>query len=122
MSRRGRRRAVGAEQVNAYLRAVSGADFTAKDFRTWAGTVLAVGELAACERCQSAAHGKRMINRAVEAVARRLGNTRAVCRKSYIHPAVFEAYLAGRPLRCDEASIVETIRGATIIARCRRAS
>jgi len=118
----GGRQVIDSADVNEYLKQITGQPFTAKDFRTWAGTVLAVGELAACERCQSAAHGKRMINRAVEAVARRLGNTRAVCRKSYIHPAVFEAYLAGRPLRCDEASIVETIRGATIIARCRRAS
>jgi DNA topoisomerase-1 len=63
-----------------------------------------------------------MINRAVEAVATRLGNTKAVCRKSYIHPAILDAYLAGKPLSGDEAAVIETIRGATIIARCRRAS
>jgi DNA topoisomerase I len=118
----GARQVIDSADVNDYLREITGQPFTAKDFRTWAGTVLAAEQLAACEPCKSAAHGKRMINRAVEAVARRLGNTKAVCRKSYIHPAIFEAYLAGRRLSCDEAAVIETIRGATIIARCRRAS
>ncbi len=119
---RGERQVIDSADVNAYLKQITGQPFTAKDFRTWAGTMLAAAELAACEPCRSTAHGKRMINRAIDAVARRLGNTKAVCRKSYVHPAILDAYLAGRPLRCDEASVVETIRGATIIAKCRRAS
>ena len=118
----GARQVVGSADVNAYLKAITGQPFTAKDFRTWAGTVLAAQELSAYEPCRNPSHGKRMINRAVEAVARRLGNTRAVCRKSYIHPAILDAYTSGRTLACDEAAIVATIRGATIIARCRRAS
>ncbi|HZT77726.1 MAG TPA: hypothetical protein VFA27_13825 [Vicinamibacterales bacterium] len=119
---RGERQMIDSADVNAYLKQITGQPFTAKDFRTWAGTVLAAEQLAACEACKNVSHGKRMINRAVEAVAQRLGNTKAVCRKSYIHPAILDAYLAGRRIACDEAAIVETIRGATIIARCRRAS
>jgi DNA topoisomerase-1 len=119
---RGKRQVIGSDDVNAYLKQMTGQPFTAKDFRTWAGTVLAAEQLAACEPCRNALHGKRMINRAIEEVARRLGNTRAVCRKSYVHPAILDAYLSGRTIAYDEASVVNTIRGATIIARCRRAS
>jgi DNA topoisomerase-1 len=95
----GRRQAVDSADVNAYLREVTGQDFTAKDFRTWAGTVLAAKALAACEPCSSAAEAKRNIIKAVEEVAKRLGNTKAVSRKCYIHPAVLDAYLDGRRLR-----------------------
>ena len=118
----GERQVIDSADVNDYLKHITGQPFTAKDFRTWAGTMLAAAELAACEPCRSAAHGKRTVNRAIEAVARRLGNTKAVCRKSYVHPAILDAYLAGRLQRCDESSVVETIRAATIIAKCRRAS
>jgi DNA topoisomerase-1 len=118
----GDRQVIGSADVNTYLKQITGQPFTAKDFRTWAGTVLAAQQLALAEACRNASHGKRIINKAIDEVARRLGNTKAVCRKSYIHPAIVEAYLAGRTLACDEASIVDTIRGATIIARCRRAS
>jgi DNA topoisomerase-1 len=119
---RGERQVIDSADVNAYLKEITGQPFTAKDFRTWAGTVLAAEQLAACERCRNASHGKRMINQAIAGVAKRLGNTKAVCRKSYIHPAILDAYLAGRMLSCDEAAVLDTIRGATIIARCRRAS
>ena len=118
----GNRQVIDSSDVNQYLKQITGQPFTAKDFRTWAGTVLAAEQLARCEACRNASHGKRMINRAIEEVARRLGNTKAVCRKSYIHPAILDAYLAGKKLSCDEAAVVDTIRGATIIARCRRAS
>jgi DNA topoisomerase-1 len=87
---------VGSADVNAYLKSVSGCDFTSKDFRTWAGTVLAATLLGEAAAAESAAAGKKTIVRAVEEVARQLGNTKAVCRKCYIHPAVFDAYLGGR--------------------------
>jgi len=106
----GVRQVIDSADVNAYLREISGEDFTAKDFRTWAGTLLAAGELAGAVRFSSAAQAKRHIARAVETVARRLGNTKAVCRKSYIHQAIFDAYLEGRPLKGDEAAVVEVIR------------
>ncbi|HXW03779.1 MAG TPA: hypothetical protein VD833_00990 [Vicinamibacterales bacterium] len=92
----GRRQRVDSGDVNAYLREIAGQDFTAKDFRTWAGTVLAASALSAPGAAAAAVTArKRQIVRAVEAVAQRLGNTRAVCRKCYVHPAVFDAYLDG---------------------------
>ena len=94
---RGRKRGVGSADVNAYLRAVSGRDFTAKDFRTWAGTVRAAYALNALEPFSSARQAKRNLARAVESVAARLGNTPAICRRCYVHPVVVDAYL-GRKL------------------------
>ncbi len=91
----GDRQSIGSADVNAYLRAVAGADFTAKDFRTWAGTVLAAEALAACETCESERQAKRNVIHVVESVAARLGNTRAVCRRCYIHPDVIDAYFLG---------------------------
>jgi DNA topoisomerase-1 len=85
---------IGSADVNAYLHAVAGDELTAKDFRTWAGSVLAAEELAAMPFA-SQAEAKRNVAAAVAAAARRLGNTRAVCRKSYVHPAVVMAYLEG---------------------------
>ena len=93
---RGRKRGVGSADVNAYLRAVSGRDFTAKDFRTWAGTVRAAYALKALEPFSSARQAKRNLARAVESVAARLGNTPAICRRCYIHPVVVDAYLGGK--------------------------
>lgn len=86
---------VTSSDVNDYLRDASGGAFTAKDFRTWAGTLAAAQELDTFELPGSPTEGKRSIVEAVDRVAERLGNTRAVCRKCYIHPAVFEAYQAG---------------------------
>jgi DNA topoisomerase I len=91
----GRRHSVESADVNAYLREVSGQEFTAKDFRTWAGTVLAVQALQACATGDGEAPAKQQVLRAVEAVAERLGNTPTVCRQCYIHPAVIDAYLDG---------------------------
>jgi DNA topoisomerase-1 len=90
-----RRKPVASEDVNAYLRETSGSDFTAKDFRTWAATVRAAWELFVCPPAASAKEGTRTAARAVANVARRLGNTPTICRKSYIHPAVLTAYLDG---------------------------
>jgi DNA topoisomerase-1 len=106
----GRQVAVDSADVNAYLRQVSGEDFTAKDFRTWAGTVLTSRQLASAARFSSSAEAKRNIVRAIDAVARQLGNTKAVCRKSYIHPAILDAYLEGVPLGRDEDAVVSVIR------------
>jgi len=89
---------VGSGDVNEYLRAITGEEFTAKDFRTWAGTVLAALALQELEEFDSNAQAKRNIVRAVESVAERLGNTPAVCRKCYVHPAVIDSYLDGSML------------------------
>jgi DNA topoisomerase-1 len=86
-------RDVRSEDVNEYLREMSGADFTAKDFRTWAGTVLAAQALQEFQDFDTKAAAKRNILRAIERVAERLGNTSAISRKCYIHPAVIDAYL-----------------------------
>lgn len=89
----GQARDIGSADVNEYLRQVTGQDFTAKDFRTWAGTALAAQALREFEDFDSEAAAKRNITKAIERVAARLGNTKAVCRKCYIHPAVIDAYL-----------------------------
>lgn len=91
----GKRHMIGSADVNAYLREVCGQEFTAKDFRTWAGTVLAAKALAADARFKSPTEAKRKINGAIASVAERLGNTKAICRKSYIHPAILNAYMNG---------------------------
>ena len=91
----GRRRTVGSSDVNAYLREVTQSDFTAKDFRTWAGTVLAACALRELPAARDKRHANRNVVRAVESVAERLGNTPAICRRCYVHPAVIEAYLDG---------------------------
>jgi DNA topoisomerase I len=89
----GERRPIGSADVNAYLEEITGQPFTAKDFRTWAGTVLAALALNASERFESEAAAKRNVARAIEQVAAQLGNTVAVCRKSYIHPQIVACYL-----------------------------
>jgi DNA topoisomerase-1 len=86
---------IGSSDVNDYLREMTGQDFTAKSFRTWAATVLAACALQELRECQSEAHAKRNTAKAVEAVAGMLGNTPAICRKSYIHPAILDAYADG---------------------------
>ena len=90
---KGERRTVSSEDVNDYLRESAGADYTAKDFRTWGGTVLAAVSLRALEGFESEAEAKRNVVVAIDRVARRLGNTRAVSRRSYVHPAVIDSYL-----------------------------
>lgn len=82
---------IGSADVNAYIRRAAGAEFTAKDFRTWAGTVKAATKLAAIEKPATKTATERVLCAVVKEVATELGNTAAVCRKSYIHPAVLEA-------------------------------
>jgi DNA topoisomerase I len=91
----GERHAVESADVNAYLREAMGEAFTAKDFRTWAGTVAAARALLLQGPGEDAAELKARVNACVKAVAGLLGNTPAVCRACYIHPAVFDAYLTG---------------------------
>jgi DNA topoisomerase-1 len=91
----GQARSVDSADVNDYLREAAGQDFTAKDFRTWAGTVLAAQALDAFTAFDSETQAKRNVMEAIESVARRLGNTMTVCRKCYVHPAVVDAYLDG---------------------------
>jgi DNA topoisomerase I len=87
--------AIGSEDVNDYLHRITGHPFTAKDFRTWAGTVLAAIALGKMEEVDSKTLAKKNIITAIEAVARLLGNTVAICRKCYIHPAIPTSYLDG---------------------------
>ena len=94
----GARQSVDAEDVNAYLHDIAGRDVTAKDFRTWAGTMLAAESLRAAGPAPSRRQAERNIVAAVDRTAQRLGNTRSVCRKYYIHPALLEAYLEGSVL------------------------
>jgi DNA topoisomerase-1 len=91
----GKRQSVDSIAVNAYLREITGRSFTAKNFRTWAGTVLAAKAVCDLPECTSNAAFKRNIVRAVDSVAAKLGNTRAISRSSYIHPGVFGAYRGG---------------------------
>ncbi len=86
---------VGSDDVNDYLHAIAGEEITAKDFRTWAATNLAALALSGLEAFDSKTRAKHNIVAAVESVAKKLGNTPAICRKCYIHPAIFEGYLDG---------------------------
>jgi DNA topoisomerase-1 len=91
----GERHGVTSQDVNDYLREISGQDFSAKDFRTWAGTVLAAIALTEFESFDTKAAAKRNLKDAIERVSSRLGNTPAICRKCYIHPQVLDCYLEG---------------------------
>lgn len=127
----GRRQSVDAGDINQYLREIAGRQVTAKDFRTWAGTMLAASALREIGLGATEKESNANIVRAMDQVAKRLGNTRAVCRKYYVHPTVIEAYLDGfvlgpaatdehrvprdsaRPpgLRRDEVAVMELLRG-----------
>src|SRR5262249_10186708 len=91
----GNRQGITSSDVNAYLREISGQDISAKDFRTWAGTVLAAVALQEFSEIDSRAKAKRNLKAAIESVATRLGNTVTICRKCYIHPEIINGYLAG---------------------------
>ena len=91
----GELRPIGSDDVNSYLREVSGEEVTAKDFRTWAGTVLAARALAEVGSARNERIARKRIVEAIDVVASRLGNTRAVCRRCYVHPLVLDAYASG---------------------------
>ncbi|MCQ0969300.1 DNA topoisomerase IB (plasmid) [Paracoccus sp. TK19116] len=90
----GERQSVGSGDVNDYLREVSGRDVTAKDFRTWTGTVLAALALSEYEKFDTKKAAEANVREAIERVASALGNTPAICRKCYVHPQIIDAYLA----------------------------
>jgi len=90
----GEQREVTSSDVNAYLREISGSDITAKDFRTWTGTVLAALALAEFEKFDSEAAAKKNVRAAIEKVSAKLGNTPAVCRRCYVHPEVIDSYMS----------------------------
>jgi DNA topoisomerase I len=95
MDEAGQQQSVTSADVNAYLKEITGRDITAKDFRTWAGTVLAALALSEFEEFDSDAKAKKNIRAAIESVSSRLGNTPTICRKCYVHPEVFTCYLDG---------------------------
>ena len=132
----GEARELTSQDVNDYLREITGEDFTAKDFRTWAGTVLAGIALNAIGAFETKKQAKANIKDAISAVAKILGNTPAICRKCYVHPAVLETYLDGNSieglkqkteealekedvdLRSDEAAILKFLRALLAKKAC----
>jgi DNA topoisomerase I len=106
----GELRSVESADVNAYLKAIAGADFTAKDFRTWAGTVLAAKALKELAAFDTQAAAKKNIVEAVKNVSRRLGNTPSVCRKCYVHPEIWGAYLDGQLVATVKERAEEELR------------
>ncbi|MCK9494374.1 MAG: DNA topoisomerase IB [Dehalococcoidia bacterium] len=118
----GERRSVSSQDVNDYIREATGAQFTAKDFRTWWGTVLAATALAEATEPTSETRAKQEVAQAIKHVAGVLGNTPAVCRKAYVHPAVIEAYerdermpssRASRWLSAEERGTLALLRGCS---------
>jgi DNA topoisomerase-1 len=95
----GNHHSIDSADVNEYVRDISHEDFTAKDFRTWAGTVLACSMLQEFEAFASQTEAKRNVVQAIKDVAARLGNTPSVCRKCYVHPAVLDSYLSGAMIK-----------------------
>jgi DNA topoisomerase-1 len=121
----GKFRAISSGDVNDYLRRVTGEPFSAKDFRTWAGTLLAVHALAASEPGTSLSAKRREVKRALEGVSAELGNTVAICRKSYVHPAVIDQYTNGelsasfrQAARKASRRSVRGLRRPEVIALC----
>ena len=120
---------VTSSDVNAYLKEITGRDITAKDFRTWAGTVLAAMALKELESFDSAAQAKRNLRTAIEKVSGKLGNTPTICRKCYVHPEVLSSYMDGnlvlelkskaenelrgdvQDLKPEEAAVLALLRG-----------
>ncbi|MFP5236561.1 MAG: DNA topoisomerase IB [Acidobacteriota bacterium] len=106
----GNPRSVDSADVNEYLQAITGEPFTAKDFRTWAGTVLACAMLREFDACETQTQAKKNVVQAIASVAERLGNTPAVCRKCYVHPAVIESYMSGAMAKAFEREVKKEIQ------------
>jgi DNA topoisomerase-1 len=114
----GENHTIDSGDVNEYLQEISGQNFTAKDFRTWAGTVLACLMLRQFEAFDSERQAKKNIVQAIQSVAARLGNTPSVCKKCYVHPAVLETYLSGvMPNKAKQGSEDEVIDASDNIQR-----
>ena len=105
----GERRAIDSSDVNEYLREITGQHFTAKDFRTWAGSVLACDLLRGMGSFENQSQAKKNVVAAIKSVAAKLGNTPSICRKCYVHPAVLEAYLGGISVEEAKAELEEEI-------------
>ncbi len=112
----GQRALIDSADVNDYLREITGQDFTAKDFRTWAGTKIAVMLLRSLEPFQDDKEAKKNIVRTIEHVAKELGNTPTICRKCYVHPAVLEAYMDGTMLASLQQRIEQEKEAASLKA------
>ena len=106
----GETRHIDSADVNDYLREITGGDFTAKDFRTWAGTVLAAAAFQELEAVTSSTEAKKNIGVVVGSVARVLGNTPAVCRKCYVHPEIVSAYLEGETIEAISQRIATRMK------------
>jgi len=106
----GNSRDVSSNDVNVYLKEITQEDFTAKDFRTWTGTVFAAMALQEFEKYDSEAQAKKNIIAAIESVSKKLGNTPAICRKCYIHPHILNAYLDGSLIKNITKAINESLR------------
>ena len=105
----GERHAIDSSDVNEYLREITGQHFTAKDFRTWAGSVLACDLLRGMDAFENQTQAKKNVVAAIKSVAAKLGNTPSICRKCYVHPAVLEAYLGGISVEEAKAELEEEI-------------
>jgi DNA topoisomerase I len=103
----GTQHSIDSADVNEYLREISEQDFTAKDFRTWAGSVLACELLYEFETFDSQTQAKRNVVQAIKSVASRLGNTPSVCKKCYVHPAVLDSYMSGAMLKTFKRQVQE---------------
>jgi DNA topoisomerase I len=106
---------ITSQDVNEYLREITGEDFTAKDFRTWAGTVLAAIALSAAGEFETKKQAKANIKHAISAVAEVLGNTPAICRKCYVHPIILETYLKGTSLDGLKQGTVKEFAQAAVL-------
>jgi DNA topoisomerase-1 len=104
----GGRCSLNASQVNDYIRQYTGANFSAKDFRTWIGTVTAFQYLSSQEKYETQRQFTRTVNTCLDVVAAHLGNTRTVCKKYYVHPAVFRAYESSKIQRFLKKEVTET--------------
>ena len=103
-------RMVDSGDVNAYIKEITLRDFTAKDFRTWAGTVFVALALAEYTRYESQAEAKRNVVAAIDKVAKQLGNTRAVCRRCYVHPEILNAYMSGDLIKMVDTKIAKKFK------------
>ena len=106
----GARHSIGSADVNDYLKSITGQNYTAKDFRTWSGTVQTVIALKALGPSETATEAKKKIREAIEVAANKLGNTPTICRKCYVHPVALEAYASGVLYECAEKRIKGTIQ------------
>jgi DNA topoisomerase-1 len=110
----GESRHITSSDVNGYLREIAGSDVTAKDFRTWAGTVLAAMALSEFDDVDSEAAAKRNIKNAIVSVATRLGNTPTICRKCYVHPEVLDCYVEGALLKTLREKVKRELKGSLL--------